>query len=301
MPKLEYRLDGKRLRHERLAQGLTLEDLASDSKLALRAISNIERGLTRAVRADTLEKLAAALSMNPGALLRGHLLDTLEPLGGPILGTAKAGVDLKDIRKIATFVAELHPSHEKGNELNEIFERWYNGNSQVFQFACHQSKERFTDRRIDALTVVLPLRQQTYARYSSGRISEWQIGLPGNEIDTQSSATAKFLLIQSIELRKELRRSFAGNRLIFHTLIRHLAIFCGEPNRVRPILIADGNEEGQHYLVKSGFSRIADPASGATTDPRPIYKLDFDERFPNVAQMRTLNALSHYMELYARS
>jgi len=52
---------GDRLRHDRLAAGLTQEELAERSGLSVRAISNLERGRVRRPRRDTAQRLASAL------------------------------------------------------------------------------------------------------------------------------------------------------------------------------------------------------------------------------------------------
>jgi transcriptional regulator with XRE-family HTH domain/tetratricopeptide (TPR) repeat protein len=53
---------GDRLRHDRLAAGLSQEELAERSGLSVRAISNLERGRVRRPRRDTAQRLASALS-----------------------------------------------------------------------------------------------------------------------------------------------------------------------------------------------------------------------------------------------
>ena len=53
------------LRRERLARGLTQEELAERARLSARAVSDLERGVKRAPRPDTLRRLAAALRAGP--------------------------------------------------------------------------------------------------------------------------------------------------------------------------------------------------------------------------------------------
>jgi transcriptional regulator with XRE-family HTH domain len=53
------------LRRFRLAAGLTQEALAERAHLSARAISDLERGLKRSPRRDTVELLETALSLSP--------------------------------------------------------------------------------------------------------------------------------------------------------------------------------------------------------------------------------------------
>ncbi len=69
----EGRTFGERLRHDRLAAGLTQEDLAERSALSVRAIGDLECGRTGRPRLSTLRQIAEALSQ-PGAA---------RPLAGP--------------------------------------------------------------------------------------------------------------------------------------------------------------------------------------------------------------------------
>jgi transcriptional regulator with XRE-family HTH domain len=48
------------LKHERLAAGLTQEELAERASLSARAISDLERGVKHTPRRQTIELLAAA-------------------------------------------------------------------------------------------------------------------------------------------------------------------------------------------------------------------------------------------------
>ncbi|GIM91788.1 helix-turn-helix domain-containing protein [Paractinoplanes toevensis] len=57
---------GAMLRRLRLAADLTLEQLAADSGLSDRAISDMERGVSRGPRVRTIELLADALKLSPG-------------------------------------------------------------------------------------------------------------------------------------------------------------------------------------------------------------------------------------------
>jgi transcriptional regulator with XRE-family HTH domain len=52
---------GERLRRQRVAAGLTQEDLARRSGLSVRAISDMERGRTRRPRRSTLSQIFSAL------------------------------------------------------------------------------------------------------------------------------------------------------------------------------------------------------------------------------------------------
>jgi len=52
------------LKHYRQAAGLTQETLAARAGLSTRAISNLERGINRTPRFDTLELLSSALSLS---------------------------------------------------------------------------------------------------------------------------------------------------------------------------------------------------------------------------------------------
>lgn len=58
---------GERMRRHREVLGLTQEVLAEKSGVSVRAISNIERGLTRRPRAATLRQLTDALLLTEGA------------------------------------------------------------------------------------------------------------------------------------------------------------------------------------------------------------------------------------------
>lgn len=54
---------GDLLRHHRIAAGLTQEELAERAHLSVRGIADIERGVTRAPRRDTVALLAEALHL----------------------------------------------------------------------------------------------------------------------------------------------------------------------------------------------------------------------------------------------
>jgi predicted ATPase len=56
---------GALLREHRLAAGLTQEALAERSRLSVRAVADLERGVRRYPYADTLDRLAAALELTP--------------------------------------------------------------------------------------------------------------------------------------------------------------------------------------------------------------------------------------------
>lgn len=63
-------MDGKKLKHWRLARTLTIRELAARSGANHSAISQIERGM-RQPRPITIRKLAEALDVKPEDLLRG--------------------------------------------------------------------------------------------------------------------------------------------------------------------------------------------------------------------------------------
>jgi predicted ATPase/DNA-binding XRE family transcriptional regulator len=63
---------GELLREARLAAGLSQEALAEAAGLSARAVSNLERGVNRAPRRDTLEALAVALRLAPAERARWH-------------------------------------------------------------------------------------------------------------------------------------------------------------------------------------------------------------------------------------
>jgi transcriptional regulator with XRE-family HTH domain len=56
---------GALLKGHRLARGLSQEALAERAGISLRAVSDLERGLNRAPRKDTLALLVAALQLAP--------------------------------------------------------------------------------------------------------------------------------------------------------------------------------------------------------------------------------------------
>jgi non-specific serine/threonine protein kinase len=58
---------GAQLQRARQAAGLTQEELAERARLSARAVSDLERGVKRAPRPDTLRRLAAALRLAPAA------------------------------------------------------------------------------------------------------------------------------------------------------------------------------------------------------------------------------------------
>ena len=68
---------GTLLKRYRIAAGLTQEALAARAQLSARAISDLERGINRVPRYDTLELLIAAL--NVSTTQRALLLSTIRP------------------------------------------------------------------------------------------------------------------------------------------------------------------------------------------------------------------------------
>src|SRR5215468_7134992 len=56
---------GQLLRRYRLAAGLTQEELAAQSAVAVRTISDLERGVSRRAHPGTIDQLAAALPLQP--------------------------------------------------------------------------------------------------------------------------------------------------------------------------------------------------------------------------------------------
>src|SRR5215831_4843851 len=57
------------LRRHRVTAGLSQEALAERAGLSVRGVSDLERGLSRAPRLDTLTRLADALNLNAAARL----------------------------------------------------------------------------------------------------------------------------------------------------------------------------------------------------------------------------------------
>jgi predicted ATPase/DNA-binding XRE family transcriptional regulator len=108
------------LRHSRIARGLTQEDLAEQSGLSVRAISNLERGINRAPRKDTLELLANALGLPPderrrwerirrrgsvrapssAAASRDAVLSQLVTLPSPLTTLIGRDQELKEVRRL---------------------------------------------------------------------------------------------------------------------------------------------------------------------------------------------------------
>ena len=68
---------GTLLKRYRIAAGLTQEALAARAQLSARAISDLERGINRVPRYDTLELLIAALHVT--TTQRALLLSTIRP------------------------------------------------------------------------------------------------------------------------------------------------------------------------------------------------------------------------------
>ena len=66
MTDVEARTFGEVLKHERLAAGLTQEELAERASLSARAISDLERGVKHTPRRQTIELLADALRLSDG-------------------------------------------------------------------------------------------------------------------------------------------------------------------------------------------------------------------------------------------
>src|ERR1700674_464884 len=64
MRDVEAQTFGEVLKHERLAAGLTQEDLAERASLSARAISDLERGVKQTPRRQTVELLADALRLS---------------------------------------------------------------------------------------------------------------------------------------------------------------------------------------------------------------------------------------------
>lgn len=72
----------RRLRRER---GLTQEQLASRAGLAQSAVSRIESGAAKDVRAETIKVLASGLGVPPEALMKGSGGRPLSPSMSPIV------------------------------------------------------------------------------------------------------------------------------------------------------------------------------------------------------------------------
>src|SRR5438445_13054052 len=72
---------GDLLRRYRVARGLTQEALAERAGLSVRTVSDLERGVNRTPRKDTLPLLAAALGLS--ALERSRLEAAARRLSGP--------------------------------------------------------------------------------------------------------------------------------------------------------------------------------------------------------------------------
>lgn len=61
---------GDRIRDARLAQGITMDDLAELSEMSLTSIGKIERG-AQSPTAETLVRIATALNIDAGSLITG--------------------------------------------------------------------------------------------------------------------------------------------------------------------------------------------------------------------------------------
>src|ERR1051326_3021998 len=83
---------GTLLKHYRQAAGLSQESLAARAGLSARAISDLERGINRTPRYDTLELLSSALSLSPQqhtllrAAARPEVAAALAPVSPPSPG-----------------------------------------------------------------------------------------------------------------------------------------------------------------------------------------------------------------------
>src|SRR5262245_17919394 len=94
---------GERLREVRSARGLSQEDLAHAAGLHRTHVSLIERD-RRAVRLDTLEKLARALQVEPASLI-----PNIVGAGGHRAGKAAAGnhhPDLPVLERYLPYIRE---------------------------------------------------------------------------------------------------------------------------------------------------------------------------------------------------
>jgi predicted ATPase/transcriptional regulator with XRE-family HTH domain len=90
------------LKHYRQAAGLTQETLAVRAGLSTRAISNLERGINRAPRFDTLELLSSALSLSSRqqALLQAAARPSIPPPYEASLGVRLPGLPLPPTRLV---------------------------------------------------------------------------------------------------------------------------------------------------------------------------------------------------------
>jgi predicted ATPase/DNA-binding CsgD family transcriptional regulator/DNA-binding XRE family transcriptional regulator len=104
---------GDLLRHARRDAGLTQEELAERAGLSTRAISDLERGINRAPRRDTLEMLAEALELP--ATDRAHWEQARQQLAVRSASVARSGTHQPNIHlptPLTNFIG-------RGQEINE--------------------------------------------------------------------------------------------------------------------------------------------------------------------------------------
>lgn len=68
------RIIGERIRDARRAEGISMDDLSELSEVSLTSVGKIERG-AQSPTAETLIRLASALSIDPGLLISGITAD----------------------------------------------------------------------------------------------------------------------------------------------------------------------------------------------------------------------------------
>jgi hypothetical protein len=218
-------------------------------------------------------------------------------------------VELKEseIISLMEVVIALHPFHERLNkkhyDLQDIFEKWWKINPQVFRLAYKSSPinhaiKSFTKKLI-GFTCVLPLSEAAYLKYKSGKLSEWNLGDQPNEILIPTlGINYKYLLIQSIELSKEFWDKDTYGMAIIFSLLRHIANFNNDPVKEKMVLIADGNTKGSEMLESRGFHKIS--YENDSVDKRPRYQLDFGDTNLSARAQTTINQINEFLTSYRR-
>ena len=230
------------------------------------------------------------------------------PLLGPshMQRLAESEVKPDDLPELLRMARKNHPTHPRLHDLKNLFHRWYlaqSGTTHVFAFVVIEDARisarvklsmtrcfmwvsglrnrvlgqqntavaapRCLYRRI-GFTCVIPLREQDYRAYASGKLSEWDIGGRQHPIPDGGSP---HLLMQAIELLRAFRGRDNAVQALLHTLIWHIKDNRGSSTE-KPRLIANGNQTGEAILKRRGFACIVQADEEPNPDKLPIYELN---------------------------